>query len=118
VPAVIEAGLADMLADGAGVVLETDTVTDFVAERDPFWHVNENVLVAVTANVCWPWVGFAPDHSPAAVHDVARAADQLRTVELPCVTLVGDAEKLRDMDGAGKAEGASSSRAASTGMRR
>lgn len=109
-----------MLAVGTGVVgvLVVETVTDFVAERDPPTQVSEKVLVAVTAKLCWPFVGLAPDHAPEPVHEVARDDDQLRTVELPWGTLVGDAEKDRDMGAAKTAVGARNANAPNASVRK
>ena len=117
VPAVIEAGLADKLAVGVAVVLVIETATDFVMEREPPTQVNVKVLGAVMAKVCWPFVGLAPVHSPEAVHEVAREDVQLSTVELPCATLVGEAERDRVI-GAAKAAGATRASAVSTIVRK
>ena len=43
---------------------------------------------------CDPVVGFAPDHAPEAMHDVALLADHARFETPPLLTVLGLATKL------------------------
>ena len=43
---------------------------------------------------CEPLVALAPDHAPAAVHEVALLDDQVKVAALPLATVLGLAVKL------------------------
>jgi hypothetical protein len=43
---------------------------------------------------CEPWLGFAPDHEPEALHEVELVADQFRVALPPLVTELGPTLRL------------------------
>ncbi|MEJ1963981.1 MAG: hypothetical protein WDO56_21545 [Gammaproteobacteria bacterium] len=102
----IDAGLAERLIVGVGVTttLLTTTSTELCTLPPAPVHVRRNVEVAANAPLdSEPLIALLPVHAPEAVHEVAFVVDQVSTLAVPAVTVVGVAENKRVGAGAGAA---------------
>lgn len=100
-PGATEAGLALICTVGSGITV-TVTVAGALVPPAPL-HMTVKLPLPDMAPVLWvPLVASVPLHAPEAAHDVALLEDQVRSLDAPGLTVVGEA--LMDAVGTGAGE--------------